>query len=83
MQFSISFKTPDAVYYAVEEEVSHLQLTETELEDFEGYEDPTGACREAKMEELKEFVAKWVRYGEYVNIKFDTEKGTATVETVK
>lgn len=83
MQFDISFKSPDAVYYAVEEEISQLRPPEAELEEFEGYEDPTTAWREAKAEELKEFVSKWVRYGENVTIEFDTEKGTATVETVK
>ncbi len=85
MKFDIAFKSPDAVFYAVQSEVEHLQPTEAERKEFEdmGHEDPTAAWRDAKIEELTEFVAKWVYYGEGVTIEFDTETGTAAVETVK
>jgi hypothetical protein len=32
---------------------------------------------------LKEFVSKWVRYGEYITVEFNTTKGTAEVLPVE
>lgn len=55
MKFNISFKTPDAAHYA-------LQDIDDEHKD--------------KAEEI---IGKFVRYGEYVDIEFDTETGEAKV----
>jgi hypothetical protein len=30
-------------------------------------------------EELERFTEKWLEYGEYIEVEFDTEEGTATV----
>jgi len=34
---------------------------------------------ELDAEKAKEFAEKWIEYGEYIDIEFDTAKGTATV----
>ena len=83
MIFSISFKDPNALFHAIDEQLSYEEPTDEELAAYDGYDDMLAAWREDKAEELKEFVSKWVQYGEYVSIEFDTEKGTAEVETVK
>jgi hypothetical protein len=33
-------------------------------------------------EPMQEFASRWVKYGEYITIEFDTEAGTATVVPV-
>lgn len=85
MRFLISFKTPDAVEFAAEAEYAYETPDEDELAEFRhmGYEDPVVEWRAQKAQELKDFVAKWVQYGECVDIEFDTLAGTATVKTVK
>lgn len=55
MKFKVTFKTPDAVDYAIED------LSEDE------------------QAEAKETARKFVEYGEYVVVEFDTETQTATV----
>jgi hypothetical protein len=68
MKFIVTFKTPDAVLDAIERELPRA-IEGTEEEGLRAYE----------AEKLEAFAAKWVRYGEYVDIEFDTEAGTATV----
>ncbi len=55
MKFRVTFKTPDAVDYAVDEY---------------GLE---------HKDEIKETARKFVTYGEYITVEFDTETQTATV----
>ena len=35
--------------------------------------------KEKRTEELTKFASKWLKWGEYVTVEFDTESGTATV----
>jgi hypothetical protein len=79
MQFSVSLKTPDALDDGIQEFLDGQEPTEQELEDYgdrEGWED-------AKREALTKFASKWFRWGESVELEFDTEKGTAEVKVVK
>lgn len=59
MKFTVTFKTPDAVDYAIED------------------------LSEEEQEEAKETARKFVEYGEYITVKFDTETQTATVVPLK
>lgn len=59
MKFTVTFKTPDAVDYAIED------------------------LSEEEREEAKETARKFIEYGEYVRIEFDTETKTATVLPVR
>jgi hypothetical protein len=75
MKFTVTFKDPQALDAAWEEEVSSMQ---------EVPEDAAEPWMADQWEqEFREFLSQWVRYGEYVTIEFDTETGTATVKTVK
>lgn len=55
MKFTVNFKTPDALYYA--------------LKNME--EDEEFKC--------KEFAEKYIKYGEYISVEFDTETRTVKV----
>ena len=59
MKFSVSFKSPDAVYWALQEDAIHLEPSDSELQEYDGDAD---AWREERVEELKKFVAQWVYY---------------------
>lgn len=75
MKFQITFKTPDAVENAIEEIVPKVELGD--FDDEEASE--ADYCRQKTVDDLKEFVARWVRYGECVTIEFDTDNCTAVV----
>jgi hypothetical protein len=74
MKFTVTFKTPDALDYAIEDAANNDSGIEA-IADDEEREDAKFAL---KME-LKMFAEKWVRYGEYINVEFDTDAGTASV----
>ena len=78
MKVSITFKTPDAVSQAVDGLVEDKRA---KLVD-EGKWDENEAeyLAECLGEEFSKKFEKWIRYGEYVTIDFDTEAGTATVQ---
>lgn len=72
MRFRATFKSPDAIYHAANEAAE--SAISSDVEEFARSE-----MVEEKRHELTIAVDKWVKYGEYVTIEFDTEKGTATV----
>jgi hypothetical protein len=72
MKISITFKTPDALDYAVKEIVD--QQHEEDDAPWDEYES------EEREEALKEKFKKWVEYGELITVDFDLEAGTATVK---
>ncbi len=72
MKFRVSFKTPDAVDYAIE------NVLGSERNALELNEDAFIAREEIKGT-IKEMCDKFVSYGECVTIEFDTETKTATV----
>lgn len=73
MKFRVTVKDPDvfadAVQEAVEDELATLDLHEDELE----------AVGEKRRERTMDAISKWVEYGEYIVVEFDTEAGTAVV----
>lgn len=79
MKFRVMFKTPDAVSGAVGQVVhgeTNRQLREGG-QDFD--EEEFAAAADHILHNAIVFTRKWVKYGEYVTIEFDTEAGTATV----
>jgi hypothetical protein len=76
MKFTVYFKTPDAMHYAIEEAIEWV-----------GYEDdqpPTDseAAEEEKYkitEAMNAVAEKFMKYGEVITVEFDTEAKTATV----
>ena len=72
MKFKIMMKDPDAPYDAVRDAAAESMpegLSESERE----------ILIESRAEELGSFLRRWMRYGEYLSVEFDTEAGTAVV----
>lgn len=72
MKFKVTFKDPDVVYDAITDAAKESIpdcITDEERE----------ALAELRRDELSEFTSKWVRYGEYITLEFDSEAKTATV----
>lgn len=69
----ITMKDPDAGYDDVEEYVRESLalsgLSESERE----------AVEEIRKEEVRDKLSKWLKYGEYLEVEFDLDAGTATV----
>lgn len=72
MKFTITMKTSDAAEYAIEDAVGSA------LFDFEGTPDEEEDKRAELKEELGEFIWRWMPFGEYMTVEFDTEANTAT-----
>ena len=77
MKLTISFKDPDAlsdmIDDAVEKEVSALNLSTEEAEEVENI----------RRQKVSDKLSRWVEYGEYIRIEFDTDAGTASVLPVE
>lgn len=72
MKFTVTMKDPDGVYDSVRDAIDDnlpSGLDEDELEHL----------AQERKEELSELMKKWFRYGEYLSVEIDTEKGTCTV----
>lgn len=73
MKIRVTFKDPDVVADEIERcvsaDVATLGLSKVEAD----------AVAELRAEKVVEFVSKWVKYGEYITVEFDTDAGTAVV----
>lgn len=74
MKFTITFKDPDGVSdcvsEAARESLAGLKtLSARERESLE----------ESRSDALRDAIRPWVEYGEYLEVEFDTDAGTATV----
>lgn len=74
MKFRIQFKDPDGVYDSIDEEATKSISDVVFLDDEE-----REAMIQGRRESLQKFSSKWVKYGEYILIEFDTETGEASV----
>lgn len=78
MKFRVQMKDPDGPSDCLQEEAERL------VNEISGVKDGLDADEieqlvESKREKLQAFARKWMRYGEYLTVEFDTEAGTATV----
>ncbi len=79
MKFRVTFKTPDALDPALQE---HM---DTHCEDHEDHDPDCDKCFQledrgcAAISAIQKCAEKFIEYGEYVTIEFDTETQTATV----
>ena len=74
MKFTVTLKDPDGPSTCIDEAVR------AEFNEMQGLsDDEKEMLAEHRVEELGEFVSKWLRWGEYATIEFDTEAGTATL----
>ncbi len=74
MKIRISFKDPDALSEAFDDEERKIEKSLTNLT-------PAGAKAEAaaRIESLRDLASKFFEYSEYVVIELDDEAQTATV----
>ena len=72
MIFTATFKTPDVLENTISDIVKHDTYHIRDLDERE-------ATKEVITSQLTKFAQKWVRYGEYITVEFDTEKGTCKV----
>ena len=74
MKFRITMKDPDGPYECIQDaakdQVKAIEgITDAERETLMG----------SRVDALRDFAGKWMEYGEYIEVEFDTEAGTATV----
>lgn len=73
MRFQVYIKDPDVfdeeIKEAVDKELSASNLPKDEQE----------AIKPIRLHKLYNFIDKWVEYGEYITVEFDTEANTAIV----
>lgn len=74
MKIKIHLKDPDGFYESIQQSVkeSLKELSSLSPREKESIE-------EVRTEEVNDFLGKWVEYGEYVTLEFDTEAKTAVV----
>lgn len=74
MKFTVTLKDPDGFYE------SFKDAAEASVSSLEGVSDKEREqLAEMRLEQIKEQTSRWVEYGEYIEIEFDTEAKTATV----
>jgi hypothetical protein len=71
---TITFKTPDAVSDAVDNEIDQLRELDKEL----GREQDEEVYYQLKEDWMK-FLERFTEYGEYITIEFDLDNETAKV----
>lgn len=72
MKFSITFKTPDVIDSISKYDVEYYRK-----------ENPHFETDEEAVEDIRDFLSKWLRYGELVTIDFDTVAQTSVVKKNK
>ncbi len=77
MKIYVYLKDPDGFSNAIQEEVEAEVAAIAKAGGLDGEE--TRALIESRVEKANKALERWVEYGEYVGIDFDTEAGTATV----
>lgn len=73
-KFTVTLKDPDGFYEAANDAARDA------VGAIEGIDpDERESLVDARAEKLRIFMGRWVKYGEYVDLEFDTEANTATV----
>lgn len=74
MKFKVTLKDPDGFYDGITDAVEESLSSNSFMSERE-----SEAAQEARRDTIKDAIEKWVEYGEYITIEFDTEAKTATV----
>lgn len=75
MKIQVTFKDPDAFYEPLKDKVKEL-LKDNPLTK---YIEDTSEVEDEIYQKLLDKLSPWVEWGEYLNVEFDLENGTATV----
>ncbi len=78
MKIYMTFKTPDAVDYMIEEEVAQAIERHKETHP-EADEEELDIIRIETKNELEKCAKQWIRGGEYITVELDTSNGTCKV----
>ncbi len=73
---TVSLSVADAVNDSIRHSISVIGSDDAAA-DFDS--DEVELVKEARTEKYNSFLKKWIEYGEYVTIEFDTVEGTAVV----
>jgi len=74
MKVRVTFKDPDGVFECIRDTAKEsVQAMET-LDDEERKD-----LVESRQDSIGEKLSKWIEYGEYLTVEFDTAAGTARV----
>jgi hypothetical protein len=74
MKFRITMKDPDGPYECLQDAAKEM------VKDIPGIdEEEREALGDTRYNTLRDFAGKWMEYGEYIEVEFDTEAKTATV----
>lgn len=77
-KITIALKDPDGVHESIK------QAAEDSVRGMGGLDASEASDLEStRQESYARKLGKWIEYGEYVRIEFDTDAGTATVLPVK
>ena len=86
MKFSITLKSSDGFNDGIQDAAEKKLFGGATEEEQEAYYNLTPSLRREALDELtedlREFVRRWVRGGEYVTLIFDTEARTCEVKPV-
>lgn len=74
MKIKINMKNPDCVYDAIREAAEESAAKVNGISAREKVE-----LTDARERELSKLLSKWITYGEYIEVEFDTDAGTARV----
>ena len=75
MIVELTMKDPDSLQDACDEAAKKSLKANTELD-----EEERGLLQETRSQKANELICeKFMEYGEYITVRFDTEKGTAEV----
>jgi hypothetical protein len=74
MKFRVTMKDPDGPCDSIQD------AAERSLAAIEGLDDDERAeLQESREVSLRQFASRWMTFGEYITIEFDTETQTAVV----
>ena len=74
MKFRITLKDPDGVYDSLDDAAKKSARDVACIDDGE-----RKLIEEARRNAMSQFIGRWLSYGEYATIEFDTDAGTATL----
>ena len=73
MKFTINIKDPDGFDEGIKE------AAKRSMKNNNTSSSESDILLEIRQREIEETISEWVRYGECIDVEFDTEKRTATV----
>ena len=78
MKFKVTLKDPDGFSVGIDDAVNRALSGTTFF-----WKKDADSVYESRRKTIRLGIEKWVEYGEYIKIEFDTTAGTATVVPLK